>query len=172
MSVLCSWFWCKDCKTMTTVEGSDNFTVWEHSQSYPSFVFINGIMLPVNTCIKSERWGLKSKIFVSVLSSSIITQSNNNIRAWFSFYLNDGNFKSEILWERMKYIAPEDHLLCHNLNLSRVQNSVKFSRASSRVIWLNGEWTNFSSTIFFLIGHQFPNDEDRDGSQNIGVLAI
>jgi len=72
----------------------------------------------------------------------------------------------------MKYITPEDHLLCHNLNLSRLLNLVKFSRAGSCVVWLNGECTNVSGTVFFLIRDQFPDDEDRDGSQNIGVLDI
>ena len=42
---------------------------------------------------------------------------------------------------------------------------------------LNGKWTNASRTISVLVigelwSSQFPNDEDRDGSLNIGFLQL
>jgi len=55
------------------------------------------------------------------------------------------------------YILPQSVFLCfvwlsqqtiiYNLKLSRRLNSVKLSRSSRRVTWLDGEWTNASRTI-------------------------
>ena len=69
--------------TMTTVEGSEILLCESnHKVTLVSFVFTNEIMLPVNTCFKSERWDSKCQtIFFYVLSYPRITQSNNDIRA-------------------------------------------------------------------------------------------
>ena len=52
----------------------------------------------------------------------------------------------------------------YNLRFSRRLNSIKYSRTSNRVRWLNGEETNISRTISVLVIrelNQFPDDEDR-----------
>jgi len=68
---------------MTAVEGSESLLCESnHKVTLVSCVFKNGIMLPVNTCLKSERRGSKCQtICFYVLSTPSITQSNNNIRA-------------------------------------------------------------------------------------------
>jgi hypothetical protein len=50
---------------------------------------------------------------------------------------------------------------------------IKFSRATSRVKWLNGEKTNVSRTISVTPSRpvlQYPEDEDGDGSRNVGFF--
>jgi hypothetical protein len=50
---------------------------------------------------------------------------------------------------------------------------MKFSQAISWVKWLSGEKTNISKTISVLILRVLdtPEDEDRDGLQNIGFFT-
>jgi hypothetical protein len=61
------------------------------------------------------------------------------------------------------------------LDVQSKESSIKFSWASSRVSWLNGEQTDILRTISVLVirePSQVPDDKDRDGSWNGGLLAI
>jgi hypothetical protein len=60
---------------------------------------------------------------------------------------------------------------------------IKFYRATSRVKWLNGEKSKVSGTISVLVFRvpkwlefpwelHYPEDEDGDGSRNVGFFAI
>lgn len=61
----------------------------------------------------------------------------------------------------------------YELKLSRRQNMMNFSRATSRIRWFNGENTKVSLAL--VLAHRvqkYPEDEDEDASKNVRVFAL
>jgi hypothetical protein len=69
------------------------------------------------------------------------------------------------------YIDSEIH--CVLILGTHFINPVKPSQSSSRVWWLSVEYTNIWKTISILVVRlQFPADENRTGSRNVGLFTL